>query len=133
MAQSMDNWSDEAVERIISTLLRVGVILAASMVLAGGIRYLIRFGSSRTDYRVFRGEPSDLRSLTGILHGVLGLHSRDVIQLGLVLLIATPVARVAFSVFAFAMQRDHNYVVITLIVLTILVYSLVGSPSCGLR
>jgi uncharacterized membrane protein len=133
MTQSTPKWSNEAVERNISTLLRVGLIIAASMVLAGGIWYLIPYGSSRPDYRVFRGEPSDLRSLTGILHGVFGLHSRDLIQLGLVLLIVTPVARVAFSVFAFAMQRDRTYVVITLIVLAILVYSLAGGPSTALR
>jgi uncharacterized membrane protein len=125
-------WSDAAVERAISTLLRAGLILAAGMVLAGGVWYLIRYGSSQPDYRVFRGERSDLRSLSGILRGVLALHPRDFIQFGLVLLIATPVARVAFSVFAFAMQRDRTYLVITLIVLAILLYSLFGGPP-GLR
>jgi uncharacterized membrane protein len=48
------------------------------------------------------------------------------IQLGLLLLIATPVARVAFSVAAFAMQRDRLYVVVALIVLAVLMYSLTG-------
>jgi len=48
------------------------------------------------------------------------------IQLGLLLLIATPVARVAFSVVAFAMQRDRLYVAVALIVLAVLMYSLMG-------
>jgi uncharacterized membrane protein len=49
---------------------------------------------------------------------------RGWIQLGLLLLIATPVARVAFSVYAFARQRDFLYVGVTLIVLTVLLFGL---------
>jgi uncharacterized membrane protein len=51
------------------------------------------------------------------------------IQLGLLLLIATPVARVAFSVAVFAMQRDRLYVVVALIVLAVLMYSLTGGRA----
>lgn len=54
----------------------------------------------------------------------LELRSRGIIQLGLLLLLATPVARVAFSIYAFAHQRDLTYVFITSIVLAILLYSL---------
>jgi uncharacterized membrane protein len=133
MPQSSTTWSDEKVERVIGVLLQAGLILAASVVLAGGICYLFRHGFSHPDYRVFRGEPSELRSVAGILHGFGALHCRGVIQLGLVLLIATPVARVAFSVFAFAMERDYTYVVITLVVLAILIYSLAGGPSAGMH
>jgi uncharacterized membrane protein len=50
--------------------------------------------------------------------------SLGIIQIGLLLLIATPVARVAFSVFAFVLQRGSTYVVVTLVVLTILIYSI---------
>ena len=55
------------------------------------------------------------------------MSARAIIQLGLLLLIATPVARVLFSAIAFALERDSMYVVITLIVLAILLYSLLGS------
>ena len=58
------------------------------------------------------------------LGGVAGFQCRGIIQFGLVLLIATPVARVAFSVAAFALQRDNTYVAITLIVLAVLLFSL---------
>ncbi len=51
---------------------------------------------------------------------------RGIIQLGLLLLVATPVARVIFSVAAFALQQDWIYVVITLIVLAVLGFSLLG-------
>jgi uncharacterized membrane protein len=120
----MRAWTDERVERVIGNLLRWGVILAAAVVLAGGVIYLARYGSTIPDYRVFRGEPSDLRNVSGIVTGAVSWHSRGVILFGLLLLIATPVARVAFSVVAFALQRDRTYVVVTLIVLAVLLYSL---------
>jgi len=107
-------------------LLRAGVILAAIVVLVGGIFYLIRYGAIAPDYRVFRGEPANLRSVSGILADAIELHSRGLIQLGLLMLVATPVARVVFSVFAFTRQHDLTYVVLTLIVFALLIYSLAG-------
>ena len=118
--------TDERVERIIGTLLRVGVMLAAGVVTAGAALYLWRHGGEHPDYRTFHGVPAELRTLGPILRGVWTGRGRALVQLGLILLIATPVARVAFSVFAFAQQHDRIYVLITLIVLAILLYSLAG-------
>jgi len=118
--------TDEQMDRIISVLLRSGVLISALVVLVGGILYLIRYGTAMPDYGVFRGEPADLRSLSGIVKDVLSFKRRGIIQFGLLLLIATPVARVAFSIFAFALQRDRTYVIVTLIVLSVLLYSLAG-------
>jgi uncharacterized membrane protein len=120
-------WTDQRVEIIIGTLLRVGVLLAAAVVLAGAICYLARYGHSPTEYRVFHGEPAALRSVTQIIHYALTLRCRGIIQLGLLLLILTPIARVGFSVVAFGLEGDRMYVVMTLIVLANLVYSLVGT------
>jgi uncharacterized membrane protein len=119
-------WTDARTEAIIGTLLRAGVILSASVVFIGGILFLIRYGSTRPHYGVFQGEPDDLRSLFGIIHSATALHGRGIIQLGLLVLIATPVARVVFSVVAFALERDRLYVVVTLIVLGVLTFSLAG-------
>ena len=119
-------WSDEKVEGIMGNLLRSGVIASALIVLAGAILYLIRYGAAPPAYSTFRGEPAEFRSAAGILESALALRSRGLIQLGLLVLIATPVARVAFSVVAFALERDRIYVVVTLIVLGVLVYSLAG-------
>ncbi len=127
MAEGTHRWTDEQVEMLVGTLLRAGVLLAAGVVLLGGAIYLLHFWSSAPDYRVFRGEPSELRSVPGIVKGAFSLHGRSLIQLGLLLLIATPIARVAFSAVAFSMQRDRAYVFITLTVLAILLWSLVGS------
>jgi uncharacterized membrane protein len=126
MSQTKRAWSDEKMEQIIGTLLISGVILAALIVLVGGVLYLIRYGATLPDYTVFRGEPAELRSLFGIMGGGLSFQIRSVIQLGLLLLIVTPVARVAFSILAFALQRDRTYVIVTLIVFAVLMYSLIG-------
>ena len=74
-----------------------------------------------------KSEPSDLRSVSGVFRETFALRGRGIIQLGLLLLIATPVARVAFSIFGFAEEHDRLYVIVASIVLLILLYSLVGS------
>jgi uncharacterized membrane protein len=126
MPESRRPWSDEQVEEIVGSLLRSGVIASAIVVLAGGIIYLIRYGANLPDYSIFHGEPAEFRSVEGIIRAAFALRSRGLIQLGLLLLIATPVARVVFSIFAFALQRDRIYMVVTLIVLAVLIYSLAG-------
>ncbi len=117
-------WTDEQFETLLGNLLRGGVFVAAAFVLAGAMLFLVRHGSEPPGYHVFRGEPSDLRSVGGIIADGFDLRGRGLIQLGLLLLIATPIARVVLSAAAFAVQRDRRYVVFTLIVLAVLFYSL---------
>ena len=125
MADPKQGNDDVQVEQDLGNLLRAGVILAALVVLAGGTVYLVHHGMEpRPDLRIFHGEPPELVSPFGIVEYALSLHGRGIIQLGLLLLIATPVARVVFSVVAFARERDFTYVGITLIVLGVLLYSL---------
>jgi uncharacterized membrane protein len=121
----IDN-AEKRMDEIMSRLLRAGVILATVFVMVGGAIYLARHQTPVTNYHVFQGEPEELRTVPGIFHEALALHGRGLIQLGLLILIATPIARVAFSVVAFLYQRDWTYVVVTLIVLALLVYSLFG-------
>ena len=119
--------AERRMDEIMGRLLRAGVILSAVFVLGGGAVYLARHPEPVTDYRVFQGEPEELRTISGIFHEALAFRGRGLIQLGLLILIATPVARVAFSVVAFLYKRDWTYVVVTLIVLGLLVYSLSGA------
>lgn len=121
------SWTDQRIENVLGNLLRAGVLLSALVVSIGGAIYLVRHGHSPVDFRVFRGEPADLRDVRGIIGDTVALHGRGIIQLGLLLLIATPVARVAFSIFGFAQERDRMYVVFTVIVFSILLWSLMGS------
>lgn len=127
MTRAESGWTDERLARWIGTLLRLGVSLAALVVLLGGALYLARHGLEMPSYGVFRGEPSEFRSLGGILATAARLGARGIVQLGLLLLIATPIARVAFAAVAFALERDRTYMVVSLIVLATLLFSLAGA------
>ena len=116
--------AEERVEQLVGNLLRVGVIVAAGVALLGGIAFLVHHGAMPPDHSIFRGEPEMLSTLTGIIAGVIALQPAAIVQLGIVLLIATPVARVFLTLVAFAVQRDWMYVLISAIVLALLGYSL---------
>jgi uncharacterized membrane protein len=120
-------WRDRRLEAILGNLLRSGVLLSATVVLAGACVYLFRHAHEPADYRIFRGEPSDFRTIPGVIGSVLKGRGRGLIQLGLLVLIATPIARVIFSIAGFAVEGDRMYVGFTVIVLLILLYSLLGS------
>jgi uncharacterized membrane protein len=124
--RSASQWSDERLDVVVGNLLRTGVLTAASVVLVGGIVFLARHGFSLPHYDVFRGGPSSLRSVGGIIREVFSGSGRGLIQLGLLLLIATPVTRVMLMLVGFAMQRDRFYVLVSLVVLICLLTSLFG-------
>jgi uncharacterized membrane protein len=136
------SWTDEVISDWIGHLLRVGVVLSAAVILAGGLVYLYYHGlEPAAERRTFVKMPPEYSKPSAIARAAL-LGQRDenspegpavapgqgrgraLIQLGLLLLIATPVVRVAFSILAFARQRDVVYVLFTLLVLGVLVYSL---------
>lgn len=120
----MRQWSEHAVEVAIGNLLRTGVLIAAAVVLAGGLLYLAHHHQETMHYGRFEAQEAQLHSIAGILRGTARLDDRSLIQCGLVLLILTPVLRVAFAVVAFAMERDRMYMVVSLTVLGILLYGL---------
>ncbi|MEJ2689655.1 MAG: DUF1634 domain-containing protein [Deltaproteobacteria bacterium] len=126
MKRMQDDWNDSRVERLVGEFLRVGVIIASVVVLVGGIAYLVRYGAGLPEYRIFSGEPAALRYMPGILADALSLSSRGIIQFGLLLLMLTPVAWVAFLLFAFTRQRDGTYVVVSSVVLIALLFSLIS-------
>jgi len=121
----MKKWTDERIEIIMGNLLRIGVILAAVTVFIGGIFYLFQFGLHQLHYAIFKGEPAAFRSFSGILHQAFSFHELGIIQFGLLLLIATPIARVLFSIIAFFLERDYVYILVTSIVFCLLMFSLV--------
>ena len=128
MAQqpTTSKWSDRQLQLILGNVLRTGVLTAATVIFCGGVLYLVRHGAALPSYAVFQGEPSDLCSIGGIIADVISGSSRGIIQLGLLLLIATPVMRVLLSLVGFAWQRDGTYVLVSLTVLVLLLYSLFG-------
>lgn len=118
--------TDKDVAAIVGRLLRLGVITASTIATFGGIMFLIVHRSEVSDFTQFRGAPEYLRSLGGIWTGLLDFDPRAIIQAGVLILIATPILRVVLSVFAFALEKDYLYVVITLVVLAIISIGMLG-------
>jgi uncharacterized membrane protein len=116
-------WQQRDVEQMIGKWLRIGVFISAIVALLGGVLYLQQVHEI-PDYKTFHGAAQQFRHLPGILHGAAILDGASIIQLAVVLLIATPILRIAFSVLAFAIEKDKLYVIITLIVLSIIIFGM---------
>lgn len=116
--------TDQRLEVIISVLLRTGVLLAAAVVLLGGTCFLYKHGAEQPEYHVFHATNPPYRSVSGVLHAAGPSNCQAIIQIGILLLILTPIARVAFSLAGFSLEHDRTYMVLTTIVLLILIYSL---------
>lgn len=123
--------TDDDIERLVSVLLRTGVLIAASVVLAGGIYFLLGHGAEPVKYKTFVGQPSIDRHADQIIRGAFSGRARSIIQLGILLLISTPIARVAVSLVGFAREGNRKYVLITAIVLAVLLYSLITGATSG--
>ena len=115
---------EQRAEEWLGRLLRIGVSVAASVVLGGAIWYLDHHGAESVHYGSFVPTPAAELTELAVYQGIRAGHSRDLIRFGLLLLIATPIARVALSLFLFAKVRDYAYCAITAIVLTVLLSSL---------
>jgi uncharacterized membrane protein len=117
-------FDDSRMETIMGRLLQAGVLLASAVVLIGGTLYLKANAHHPVNYRNFASEPSNLREPVQLLHLLAQGNAAAIIQLGVLLLIATPIARVIFAVAGFALERDRLYILVSLIVLAVLIFGL---------
>ena len=125
MNDNADNISSEKMRLWMSRLLRTGVITSVMLIITGGILFFIQHPHASFNFKVFMSEPSRLRLVTDIIHDAFLFRSRSVIQLGILVLIATPVMRVLFSLLEFIITRDKIYILITGIVFSLLLFSLI--------
>jgi uncharacterized membrane protein len=114
---------DQRLEVAMGNMLRIGVTVAALVVLAGGILYLSQSRGPVPGYTHFEGAPAAYEHVSSIVRGAVRLDSGSVIQLGILLLIATPICRVLFGVVGFAVMRDRFYAAVSVVVLAILLFS----------
>ena len=121
-----ENLNDRDIQIILGTLLRAGVIISMSIVLVGGVIFLIHNKGVITDYKVFKPELSKFSSIASIFKGVLTFQGDAIVQFGVLMLIFTPIARIVFAIFSFLIERDYLYVLIGLIILAIITVSLNG-------
>ena len=117
-----ERFDDRRMEIIMGRLLQFGVMLASLVMGVGGALYTRAHHGEIPDYRVFSAEPQRLRHLDGIVGGIKVGDPAAFIQLAVLLLIATPVARVVFALIAFAIERDKLYIVVSGVVLAVLLF-----------
>lgn len=123
--------NDQQIERAVSTILRLGVSISGSVVLIGGLYFLMRHGHEFADFHAFTVLPAVDRVAHLIVIGAAHMRARSIIQLGLLLLIATPIIRVGVSLVDFAFERDWTYVLITAIVFVLLMFGLISGAVAG--
>jgi uncharacterized membrane protein len=112
--------------RGMTAVLRSITVLSGLVILAGGALWQHCNASAPAVFHLFHGEPASLRSVPQIVMGAFRGDALALIQLGILLLIATPVLRVLFVGIGYAMERDWLYVTVAGIVLAVLAASLTG-------
>lgn len=122
MKKTDQQTTDKDLEIIMGNLLRYGVLLAAFVVLTGAIIYLNKRGTEIPRYSSFAGEPKRLIEFKSIWQTAMQGRGRSIIQLGLLFLIATPIARIVFSIVGFLLEKDIFYTIVTLVVLAVVLY-----------
>lgn len=117
------NITPRQMEMFIGRMLRVGVFTSCIIAVLGGVLYVVQYGGSSVDFSEFTAAMA-VESIGEVINGVLVLDAVSVIQLALLILLATPILRVVFSILAFMIERDYLYVFITLVVLIIIVFNI---------
>jgi len=120
MAAKGKRLQDADLERFIGNLLRYGVLASSAVVLAGGIVYLFRHGAQIPQYHEFKGEPRKMREPALMWEAIWHGEGRPLIQMGLLILIATPIARIVVSCIGYLLEKDYLYAVLTVIVLLVI-------------
>ena len=118
---------------MISKALRLGVVLSAAVILSGMVLLLLRSGTADiSNYLAY--DPSMVPhgqfrpDLASVYQGLFSLEPFSIVMLGALLLLATPVARVGLSLVLFAFERDRAYVIVTIGVLSLLLFSMFVTP-----
>ena len=125
----MSKFKDTDIQSLIGHVLRGGMIISISVVFFGGIIFMYRHGHSIPDYKIFRGIPTFLQSPGSLVNAAFNFKGQAIIQLGIILLIATPILRVIFSTIGFVLEKDYLYVGISLLVLLIIFTSMMSGHA----
>jgi uncharacterized membrane protein len=118
---------------ILGMVLRSGVVLSGVIIAIGTILFVANHSLDDTS-AYLSYNPGLIPhgnfpvSLASIATGLGSLDPFSVIELGFLVLLTTPVARVALSLFLFAAEKDRMYVYLTAAVLAILLFSMLATP-----
>jgi uncharacterized membrane protein len=119
--------------KLLGIVLRSGVVLSGIIIAIGTVLFVANhFFDDTSAYLAYNPglvpHGNFSVSLASIFSGLVSLDPSSIIQLGFLVLLATPVARVALSLFLFAAERDRMFVYLTAAVLAILLFSMLATP-----
>lgn len=120
----MARFGDKQAESLIGHVLRAGTVLSCIVTVTGLGLFLAKHAGEIPDYRVFHTTDASMLNPARLFPAMAHGSAVAIIEAGILLLIATPVARVAFLVGAFGLERDKLYVGVSTLVLLILLYSI---------
>lgn len=117
------------IELLLSWLLRGGVTVSMVVIAVGAVIMFVHHPSYlrlSSDLQLLTSTQAIFpHTLPAIATGLMATRGRAVVTLGLILLIATPILRVAVSAVIFAVQRDRAFFAITGVVLALLLVSFI--------
>jgi len=118
----MKSFQDKDLQSFIGNLLRIGVLVAMSIVVIGTVLYMFQYGQETIHYSSFT--PDNVFSLSDFFQRLIHGNSSAIMELGVIVLIFIPIARVLFTMIGFWLEKDRMYTLIAFIVLCIIAYSL---------
>ncbi len=122
-------FKDTDMQLLLGRVLLAGTVISISIVFAGGIIYLYRHGHTTVNYTMFVGVPDFIQHFPGIVYSAANLKGQAIIQIGIILLIFTPILRVICSAIGFVLEKDYLYVGISLLVLFIIFMSMLSGHA----
>lgn len=123
----------DSMNNVISKVLRYGVLFSAAVIVLGAALLAARDAFSPS-VSLLHYDPNQIPhgpfpvTFSSLTAGLATGSPDAIIELGVLLLLATPVSRVLFSVFLFAAEHNRAYVYITATVLTLLLFSMLVTP-----
>jgi uncharacterized membrane protein len=125
----MNKLKDTDIQLLLGKVLRAGTVISMSIVFFGGIFYIYRHGHSIVDYHKFTGIPNFVQYTSQLIPAAINFKGQAIIQIGIMLLIATPVVRVFCSSIGFLLEKDYLYTGISLLVLAIIFASMLSGNA----
>jgi uncharacterized membrane protein len=122
----MKKFKDTDMQVLLGKVLRTGTFLSIGIVLFGGIIFLYRHGNTIVNYKKFIGIPDFVHYTNQLIPAAFNLKGQAIIQIGIILLIGTPIMRVLFSTVGFLLEKDYLYVFVSLLVFSIIIASMLS-------
>ena len=116
-------FTDLDLNRSVGNLLRLGVILSVTTSIIGFIKLFTEGFEMPKSYKLLNTATTSEKVWGQFWHSLLNLEGLAIIQLGILMLIFTPLMRIVFALIGYFKEKDYTYVIISFIVLTIMVIS----------